>query len=82
MEVLSRETEKRDHNEKRLAYQAIPQVMEYLLIAQNSPHITQFLRQSDMWIRSDHGDLNASLSLPSIECVLNLKDVYVGVDFG
>jgi len=24
---------------------------EYLMIAQNSPHITQFVRQSDMWIR-------------------------------
>ena len=51
------------------------------MIAQNSPHITQFVRQSDMWTRSDYGDLNASLSLPSIECVLNLKDIYVGVDF-
>jgi len=51
------------------------------MIAQNSPHITQFVRQSDMWIRSDYGDPNASVSLPSIECVLNLKDVYAGVDF-
>ena len=81
VEVLSRETEQRDRNEKRLAYQAIPQVMECLMIAQNSPHITQFVRQSDMWTRSDYGDLNAFLSLPSIECVLNLKDIYVGVDF-
>ena len=54
---------------------------EYLMIAQNSPHITQFVRQSDMWIRSDYGDPNASVSLPSIECVLNLKDVYADVDF-
>ena len=82
VEVLSPETEKRDRNEKRLAYQATPQLMEYLLIAQNSPHITQFVRQSDIWIRSDYGDLKASITLPSIECVLSLKDVYVGVDFG
>jgi Uma2 family endonuclease len=82
VEVLSPETEKRDRNEKRLAYQAIPHVMEYLLIAQDSPHITQFVRQSDIWIRSDYGDLHASLVLPSIECVLNLQDVYVGVEFG
>ena len=82
IEVLSSKTEKRDRNEKRLACQAIPSVMEYLLIAQDSPHITHYIRQSDIWRRSDSGDLQASLVLPSIECVLNLKDVYVGVDFG
>ena len=55
IEVLSSKTEKRDRNEKRLACQAIPSVMEYLLIAQDSPHITHYVRHSDSWKRSDSG---------------------------
>ena len=81
VEVLSPESERQDRKEKRLAYQAIPHCTEYLLIAQDSPHITQFVRQSDTWKRSDYGDLLTSLVLPSVECVLNLRDVYVGVEF-
>ena len=82
VEVLSAKTEKRDRNEKRLAYQAIPSVMEYLLVAQDSPHLTPYIRDSEIWRRSDSGDLQGSLVLPSIECVLTMKDVYVGVEFG
>ena len=48
VEVLSTKTEKRDRNEKRLAYQAIPSVMEYLLVAQDSPHITHYVRDSEI----------------------------------
>jgi Uma2 family endonuclease len=81
VEVLSPATESRDRKEKREAYQALPSVMEYLLIAQDTPHITRFLRQSDTWARSDFGDLDATIELPSIQCVLSLRDVYVGVEF-
>jgi Uma2 family endonuclease len=81
VEVLSPATDRRDRNEKRLAYQALPSVMEYLMLAQDSPHLTQFLRQGVDWTRSDYGDLNGSVVLSSIECVLNLREAYVGVEF-
>jgi Uma2 family endonuclease len=81
VEVLSPGTARRDRKEKRAAYQALPSVMEYLLIAQDTPHLTHFLRQPEAWTRTDYSDLNAAITLPSVECVLALSDVYVGVEF-
>ena len=81
VEVLSRTTESRDRKEKRAAYQLLPSLMEYFLVAQNTPHITHYLREADQWARSDHGSLNDTIILPSIECVLALSDVYLGVEF-
>jgi Uma2 family endonuclease len=81
VEVLSPTTASRDRREKRSAYQSLPSLMEYLLVAQDTPHITRYLREADNWVRSDFGDLNASIILPSIECVLALSDVYQGVEF-
>lgn len=82
VEVLSPSSESRDRKEKRAAYQSLPSLMEYLLVAQDAPHVTHYLRQQDSWERSDCGDLKATVSLPSIDCVLALSDVYQGVDFG
>jgi Uma2 family endonuclease len=82
VEVLSPTAESRDRKEKREAYQATPSLMEYLLVAQDAPHITRFLRQPDKWERSDYGDAKASVLLPSIDCVLALSEVYQGVEFG
>lgn len=82
VEVLSPGTASRDRKDKRAAYQALPTMMEYLLIAQDAPHITHFLRHSETWTRTDYGDLTATLTLPSIGCELLLSDVYFGVEFG
>jgi Uma2 family endonuclease len=82
VEVLSPSTESRDRKEKRAAYQGIPSLKEYLLVAQAAPHITHLLLQGSEWVRADYGNLNASVVLPSIDCVLALSDVYQGVDFG
>lgn len=85
VEVLSPGTASRDRKDKRAAYQALPSVMEYLLIAQDAPHLTHYLRlpetHPERWTRTDYSDLIAAIVLPSIECVLALSDVYVGVEF-
>lgn len=81
VEVLSPGTARRDRKEKRVAYQALHSLMEYLLIAQDAPHLTHYLRQGDTWTRTDSSDLNAVISLLGIECVLALSDVYIGVEF-
>ncbi len=81
VEVLSPATERRDRNEKRAAYQSLPSVMDYLMLAQNAPHATHFSRQGDKWGRSDYGDLNASIVLSSIGCSLTLSEIYASVQF-
>lgn len=44
IEVLSPATEKKDRNEKKEEYQQIPSLQEYVLIAQDSYKIEQYLR--------------------------------------
>ncbi len=81
VEVLSSTTEDVDRNEKRLAYQALPSLMEYLLIAQNAPQITRYARYGEFWHRSDLGDPNGSVELTSIDCQIALTEIYEGVVF-
>ena len=81
VEVLSPATARRDRREKRAAYQALPSLMEYLLIAQDAPHLTHYLRQGETWTRTDASDLKAAVVLPSIERALTLSDAYIGVEF-
>lgn len=82
VEVLSPGTAKVDREEKREAYQALPSVMEYLLISQDAPHVTQYVRQADgQWLRHDYGDLMTLVNLPSIGCTLAMRDLYDGLEF-
>lgn len=81
VEVLSPGTELIDHNQKKAAYQSLTSVREYLLAAQDAPHITQFVRQGDAWVRHDCEGLSAVLPLAYVNCQLVLSEVYDGVIF-
>lgn len=81
IEVLSAGTEPLDREPKRLAYQALPSVQEYLLIAQSVPHVTRFVRQGAVWARFEYGDLNAVIELSSLHCELPLQEIYAGIEF-
>jgi Uma2 family endonuclease len=81
VEVLSPGTESLDRKEKRLAYQALASLMEYVLIAQDAPHITHFVRKGDIWARSDYADTTAGVSLPCVGCSLAFSDVYSEIEF-
>ena len=80
VEVLSPDSESRDQNEKREAYHALSSLQEYLVVAQNLPHIAHYLRKNDKWLRSDYADMDKVIELPSINCRITLKEVYDGVD--
>ena len=81
VEVLSSTTEEVDKKEKRIAYQALKSLREYLLIAQKEILITQYVRQGDFWVVKDYSDLAAVIELPSINGALSLAAVYNGVSF-
>jgi Uma2 family endonuclease len=81
VEVLSPGTAGRDRNEKRTAYQALPTLQEYLLVSQDTPHITHYVRQGEEWVRTDHADLAAAILLPSLGIELALGDIYEGVEY-
>ncbi|MGH8470099.1 MAG: Uma2 family endonuclease [Gammaproteobacteria bacterium] len=49
IEVLSPSTEVRDNLEKRVAYQTLPRLQEYVLVAQDSRDIRVYRRTSEGW---------------------------------
>ena len=51
--------------------------MEYVLIAQNKPHVEHYVRQPDnRWLLAEADSLQQTLHLPSIDCHLALAEVY------
>ena len=82
IEILSPTTEAYDQGRKFSAYQSITSFQEYLLVSQDWPHITQYVRQSSgKWLRSEIEGIENVLKLESINCVLPLAEIYRLVEF-
>jgi Uma2 family endonuclease len=82
VEVLSPTSAMRDHEEKFVAYQAISTFNDYLLIAQDTTHITHYARTAGgMWARRDIIDQSGLITFQSIGCSLAIADIYEGVSF-
>lgn len=81
IEVLSKNTESFDRGLKFQSYRQVPSLREYLLVAQDRPFVEQFVRQEGgRWVYAACDGREASLTLPSVECTLNLGAVYDKVD--
>lgn len=77
IEVLSRTTESYDRGAKFEHYRRLDTLAEYLLVAQDRPHLEHYRRQSDgHWLFSDASGLDAMIELSAIECRLALAEVY------
>jgi Uma2 family endonuclease len=82
IEVLSPTTEAYDLGKKFTAYQSIESFREYLLIAQDQPHVIQHVRQAkDKWLRSEHHGLEVAVELESLDVSLPLSEIYQRVTF-
>lgn len=61
---------------------AISSFREYLLVAQERPHVIQYVRQAnDKWLRTDIEGLHETLTLETINCALTLAEIYRRVEF-
>lgn len=79
-EVLSRSSFVYDHGPKFLSYQTIPSLQEYLMVHQDQPLVEHFVRGKDeTWVYRKYEGLQALFSLPSIDCLMSLEDVYLSV---
>lgn len=77
VEVLSESTKDYDRGGKFEQYRKIPSFVEYLLVAQDKCYMEHCIKQpSGDWLLSEINRFEDTLSLPSIECVLRLTDVY------
>ncbi len=81
IEVLSDSTEAYDRSKKTEWYRTIPSLQEYLLIAQDRPHIEHYRRQGHCWLLRDYYALDEEVVLDSIGCTLSLAAVYKQVQF-
>ncbi len=81
VEVLSDSTEAHDRGRKFEHYRKLGSLVEYVLIAQNRPHIESYRRQADQqWLLTECSDFDGTLRLLSIDCDLALAEVYDKVE--
>ena len=82
VEVLSPSTEGYDRGAKWAQYQTIASLQTYVLVAQHTPRVEQYVRQANGdWTFSTVSGMDGSLYLASIDCTLALRDIYDRVEF-
>lgn len=82
IEVLSDSTEAYDRGDKFTHYKSIPSFLGYMLIAQHRPHITHYEKNPDgSWSYSEINELSGNVHLASVECALELTEIYRDVTF-
>jgi len=81
VEVLSPSTEKLDRRTKFRRYRLMPSLKQYVLVSQDAPYVEVFTREGDMWTYSDFAGLDAAVHLASIDCTIQLSDLYSRVRF-
>jgi Uma2 family endonuclease len=83
IEVLSPATEAFDRGEKWARYQTwLPELTDYLLVSQSKPRVEHFHRRTGgEWLYSLVNNLEDGFHLHSIDCTLQLADVYDRVVF-
>lgn len=77
VEVLSESTERIDRREKLLAYQTLPSLQEYLLVAQDERHVTVHRRRGD-W-RAEYVT-DGTIPLDCVDEPLAVDAVYADVE--
>lgn len=83
IEVLSPSTESFDRGEKFRRYRThVASLTDYVQVSQALPLIEHFRRQpNDEWVLSTVSAMDSSLHLASIDCTLQLSEVYDRVSF-
>ncbi len=80
-EVLSKSTQDYDRGKKFLAYRAIANVQDYVLIDQYRVHVEHYAKTgTNQWLFTEYDDTEATLSLRSIALELKIADLYDGIE--
>lgn len=81
-EITSPSTEWKDYAEKLIAYQKLPSLQVYLIVAQDYPQVTRYSRDAEgAWEVVRFNELPQTLHLPCTATTLTLADIYQGIDF-
>jgi Uma2 family endonuclease len=80
-EVLSPSTESIDRREKLLAYQTIPSLEHYVIVAQEERRIEWLRREGNSWKVSVLTRPEDRLEFPGQGASLTLAEIYDGIEF-
>lgn len=78
VEVLSKSTRRMDETTKKIAYQAIPTLKEYVIIEQEIVDV-EVCRKTDNWV-SSHYFMGDEVTFESVGLSLPVEDIYFRVD--
>lgn len=82
VEILSPSTHLFDAGDKFTYYKSIESFTEYLLIAQDKPHIILYTKQSaDAWLHREFNSLEDKIYLSSIDCEISVAEIYLDIEF-
>lgn len=82
VEILSDSTAEFDRGYKFTYYKSIESFTEYILIAQDRPHVSQFVKQGENdWLNHEFNNLEDKFYVPSLDCELDLLELYQDVEF-
>ncbi len=81
-EVLSDSTADFDRSYKFTYYKSIESFTEYILIAQDRPHVSQFVKQAEnSWVNHEFNSLDEKFLIESLDCEIALTEIYENVEF-
>lgn len=82
IEILSDSTADFDRGYKFTYYKSIESFTEYILIAQDRPHVTHFVKQDENgWLHREFNAIGDKFYLTSLDCQLELAELYQDVEF-
>ena len=83
IEVLSETTEEFDRGVKFMRYRNFNDTLtDYILVSQDEPHIEHYIRQKNGdWLLKEYYGLEKSFPIDSINCTLDLAEVYDRIEF-
>ena len=82
VEVLSESTAAYDQGEKFRLYKSIETFREYILISQDTPDVSHFLKHNErFWLQSNYTS-GESLHVETLGFDLSVDEIYRGIEFG
>ena len=83
IEVLSETTEEFDRGVKFMRYRNFNETLtDYILVSQDEPHVEHYIRQAGGdWLLKEYYGLDAAFRIDSINCILNLAEIYDRIEF-
>jgi Uma2 family endonuclease len=82
IEILSPSTEAKDRKEKLEYYRTIDTLQAYILIAQDTPYVQYYSRQTPhFWYVHLVDDLSATIDIKAIDITISVQNIYSSITF-